>query len=90
MEEKKTIVVLQEDGSQKEAEVIAIFNLETTNRDYIMYTLNEIDENNMVRIYTSVLVEKDGVYGFEAIKNDEEWTSVKEAMKQMAKDGKIE
>ena len=87
MEEKQTIVVLAEDGTEKEAEVLTVFNMKSTGKDYILYTLNETDENDMVRIYASVLVEKDGTYSFEVIESDEEWAQVKDVMKQMAKAG---
>ncbi len=90
MEDKQTIIVLTEDGTEKEAEVLTLFNMKTTGKDYILYTLNEPDENDMVRIYASILVEKDGTYSFEIIESDEEWVQVKEIMKQMAKAGQEE
>ncbi|MDD4624133.1 MAG: DUF1292 domain-containing protein [Bacilli bacterium] len=90
MEEKQTIIVLAEDGTEKEAEVLTVFNMKSTGKDYILYTLNEPDENDMVRIYASILVEKDGTYSFEVIESDEEWVQVKDVMKQMAKAGQEE
>jgi uncharacterized protein YrzB (UPF0473 family) len=87
MEDKKTIIVVEEDGTEKEAEVLAVFNMKSTGKDYILYTLNEVDENNMVKIYASILLEKDGVYSFAVIESDEEWAQVKDVMKQMAKAG---
>lgn len=90
MEEKQTIIVLAEDGTEKTAEVLTVFNMKTTGKDYILYTLNEPDENDMVRIYASILVEKDGTYSFEIIESDDEWAQVKEIMKQMAKAGQEE
>ena len=90
MEEKQTIIVLAEDGTQKEAEVLTVFNMKSTGKDYILYTLNEPDENDMVRIYASILVEKDGTYSFEIIESDDEWAQVKDIMKQMAKAGQEE
>jgi uncharacterized protein YrzB (UPF0473 family) len=90
MEDKKTIIVVGEDGSEKEAEVLAVFTMKSTGKDYILYTLNEVDENNMIKIYASTLIEKDGVYTFDVIESDEEWTQVKDVMKQMAKAGKEE
>ena len=55
------------------------------NKNYILYTLNEVDENEMVKIYASELIEKDNMYSLAAIESDEEWTAVKEVMKDIAK-----
>ncbi len=87
MDQKQKIIVLAEDGTEKEAEVLTVFNMKSTGKDYILYTLNEVDENDMVRIYASILVEKDGTYSFEIIESDDEWILVKDVMKQMAKAG---
>ncbi len=84
-ENKRTIVVLDEEGKEREAEVLSVFSLSENGKKYIIYTLNEKDENNMVKIYVSILNEKDGMYTFEAIESDEEWTQVKTVMKQIAK-----
>jgi uncharacterized protein YrzB (UPF0473 family) len=84
---KRVLVVLEEDGTEKEAEVLSVFTLKSNGKKYIIYTLNEKDENNMVKIYASVLVEKDGMYTFESIESDDEWSQVKDVMKQIAKAG---
>lgn len=86
-ENKKKIIVLDENGKESEAEVLTIFTLKGNNKQYMLYTLNETDENSMVKIYASRLLEKDGVYSFETIEDDNEWTQVKDAMKQIAKAG---
>lgn len=90
MDQKQTIIVLAEDGTEKEAEVLTVFNMKSTGKDYILYTLNESDENDMVRIYASILIEKDGTYSFDVIESDDEWAQVKDVMKQMAKAGQEE
>ena len=86
MNEKKiTIVVLDESGNEKEAEILSAFTIKKYNKNYILYTLNEVDENEMVKIYASELIEKDNMYSLAAIESDEEWTAVKEVMKDIAK-----
>ena len=54
-------------------------------KDYILYTLNEVDENEMVKIYASELIKKDNMYSLAAIESDEEWAAVKEVMKDIAR-----
>ncbi len=86
-EKKRTLVVLDEAGNEKEAEILSAFNIKKFSKDYILYTLNEIDENDMIKIYASELIEKDNMYTLGPIESDEEWASVKEVMKDIAKKG---
>ena len=86
MEDKKsTIVVIDESGNEKEAEILRAFTIKKYSKDYILYTLNEIDENEMIKIYASELIKKDNMYSLGAISSDEEWVAVKEVMKNIAK-----
>lgn len=82
---KRTMVVLDESGNEKEAEVLSAFSVKKYNKNYILYTLNEVDENEMIKIYASELIEKDNMYSLGAIESDEEWAAVKEVMKEVAK-----
>ena len=84
-DKKRTMIVLDESGNEKEAEVLSAFSIKKYNKNYILYTLNEVDENSMVKIYVSELIEKDNMYSLGAIESDEEWTAVKEVMKEVAK-----
>lgn len=84
-DKKRTIIVLDESGNEKEAEILSAFSIKKYNKNYILYTLNEIDENEMIKIYASELIEKDNMYSLGAIDSDEEWTAVKEVMKEVAK-----
>lgn len=82
---KRKIVVLDETGNEKEAEILSAFTLKKYSKDYILYTLNEVDENEMVKIYASELIQKDNMYSLGPIESDEEWAAVKEVMKDIAK-----
>lgn len=84
-DKKRTIIVLDESGNEKEAEILSAFSIKKYNKNYILYTLNEVDENEMVKIYASELIEKDNMYSLGAIDSDEEWSAVKEVMKEVAK-----
>lgn len=83
--DKRTMIVLDESGNEKEAEVLSAFSVKKYNKNYILYTLNEVDENSMVKIYASELIEKDNMYSLGVIDSDEEWAAVKEVMKEVAK-----
>ena len=53
MEENKTIKIFDENGVEKEVEVIAYFTLTMNNKDYLIYTENKEDANGNVEVYTS-------------------------------------
>ena len=49
----KKIYTTTKDGRKIEYDVILTFKNEITNKDYIVYTDNQIDNQNKLRIYQS-------------------------------------
>jgi uncharacterized protein YrzB (UPF0473 family) len=84
--EKEKFVVVDEDGNKKDAERVSLFKLKGSDKTYIVYTFNEVDDN-MIKLYVAILNDKDGVYSLENITDNDEWTKVKNAMKKIAKEG---
>lgn len=74
------------DGVKKEAEVVLCF--EINNKQYIIYTFNETDENNMVALYSSEMVQNNEKTELCGIKTEEEWAMVKDVMKEIVVDWK--
>ena len=90
MEENKYITYIAEDGSEQEAEVVMCFEAGEPAKKYIIYTFNEKDKNNMVVIYSAILVEDGNEYRIENIVDENEWSMVKEVMRDVvvnSKDG---
>jgi len=85
VEEKEMVVVIDKDGKEREAEVLVTFKINKFNKEYILYTFDETDENEMVKIYASTLVEKGDMFSFEAIETPEEWATIKDVMRDMAR-----
>lgn len=85
--EKEKFILVDETGTKKDAERLSLFKLKENNKIYIVYTLNEIDENDMIKLYVAILNDTDGVYSLQNIEEDAEWTTVKDAMRKIAKDG---
>ena len=71
--------LLRTDGSKISADLISKFeiNINNTNRKYILYTTNEIDQNGLIRIQASEIVEGKLI----KIASDEEWDAVKNVMR---------
>ena len=85
--EREKFIIVDETGTKKDAERLSLFKLKDADKTYITYTFNEIDENEMIKLYVAILKENDGVYSLENIEDNDEWTKVKEAMRKIAKEG---
>lgn len=85
--QKEKFVIVDESGTKKDAERLSLFKLKENDKTYIVYTFNEVDENEMIKLYVAILNDKDGLYSLENITDNDEWTKVKDAMRKIAKDG---
>lgn len=85
--EKEKFVIVDEGGVKKNAERLSLFKLKDNEKTYIVYTFNEVDENDMIKLYVAILNDNDGVYSLENITDGDEWIKVKDAMRKIAKDG---
>ena len=80
----KLIYIINEDGVRGEATILAKFRLANQN-DYMVYSLNELNEEGMIKIYVTGLIEANGVYSSREITTDEEWNNLKSILKTLAK-----
>lgn len=85
--QREKFVLIDDTGEKKDAERLSLFKLKDNDKTYIVYTFNEVDENDMIKLYVAILLDKDGVYSLENITDQDEWTNVKDAMRKIAKDG---
>ena len=85
MNDKIMFFVINEEGIREDAQILAKYKLSNGN-NYITYTYNEINDNNMIKIYsTGVIKENDG-YSYKEIVTNEEWDEIKAIMKEIARD----
>ncbi|MEG0137864.1 MAG: DUF1292 domain-containing protein [Bacilli bacterium] len=88
MENKEMIKIIDEQGTEKEVEVVAYFTLKTNNKDYLIYTENKVDASGNVEVYTSeVLTQADGTLDLKGVDDDSVWVEIKKVMLDIAKDG---
>ena len=78
------IYIIDESGMRVDARILAKFKLENDNK-YIVYTLDEINAEGMIKIYVTGLVEENGAYSYKEITTDEEWTNLKGILKGLAR-----
>ena len=85
MGNKIMFYVINEEGIREDARMLAKYKLSNGN-SYITYTYDEINDNNMIKIYSSGIVVDNGNYSYKEIATDEEWNEIKEVMKSIARD----
>ena len=63
------------------AELVSYFELVDTGKKYVFYTLNEVVENGLIKMYVSE-VSSDGATLAQTM-SDDEWATLKSIMKSM-------
>lgn len=71
-------------GQKVQADIITVFKVNETNKDYIVYTFNEKTPDNNYKTYTSRIRENDGRYFLDSITDEEEWEKVKSITMKIA------
>ena len=88
-EQKKVITIVDENGNEKEADVLLYFKLNESDKEYLIYTFNEVAGDDLVAVHASAVSKnEDGTPVLAAVESDEEWTKIKETMRQVIKDNK--
>ena len=71
-------------GQKVQADIITVFKVNETNKDYIVYTFNEKTPDNNYKTYTSRIRETNGNYFLDSITDEEEWDKVKSITMKIA------
>ena len=71
----KKIYTTTKDGRKIEYDVILTFKNELTNKDYIVYTDNKIDNQNKLRIYAAIYNPLTNKF-LEVPESKEEWNEI--------------
>ena len=83
--EKKMMSVVAYDGSIEEYEVILAFEFKDTQKEYVIYTKNEKDENDNVTVYVSHVDRSSGEPKLLGVEEEEEWNKVKDVLRELSK-----
>ena len=87
MEEKDVIKITDENGVEKEVEVINFFTLNSNGKKYMTYTENEEDAKGNVIVYTAEVVETEDEVELVGITDPKVLEEVKEVMIDIVKMG---
>lgn len=84
--EKKIMSIVSEDGSKEDVEVIIAFEFKDTNKEYVVYTKNEKDENGNVTVYVSNVDRSSGEAKLLGVESENEWNRIKDVLRELSKD----
>ena len=83
--EKKIMSIVAEDGSIEEVEVILAFEFKDTNKEYVIYTKNEKDENDNITVYVSHVDRSSGEPRLLGVEDEDEWNRIKDVVRELSK-----
>ncbi len=87
MEEKakNTFEIINDEGKKIECEVLFTFDSDETNKSYIAYTDNSLDEQGNVRVYASSYDKTGENKELSPIETDKEWAIIESIFSELQK-----
>ncbi len=85
-DDSRMMSIVLEDGSVDEVEFLLSFKFTDNNKEYMIYTKNESDDNGNVTIYVAS-VERNGDSDpkLGGVDSEDEWTRIKNVLKELSK-----
>lgn len=77
MNEEMTFKMIDENGKEKECEVLFTFESDETHKNYMVYTDNTSDEAGNTRVFASIFDPKNPNSKLLPIETEEEWSIIK-------------
>ena len=78
------IIIVNQDETEIEAEIVTYLNSKDSMNQYLVYTKGENQPNGDVIIYISKIKEEDDITKLEEIVDDDEWKDVQKLLKEIA------
>lgn len=85
MDKKNIMVTTLPDGTKEEVEVLLAFKFNDNNKEYVIYTKNEVDDNGNVTIYISNVTRDSEGVTLTTVADDNEWTRIKNVLRELSK-----
>ena len=83
--EKKVMSIVSNDGAIENVEVILAFEFKDTNKEYVVYTKNEKDENGNITVYVSNIDRSGEEPKLLGVENENEWKKIKDVLRELSK-----
>ena len=82
-EEKMNFTVIDDNGKEIECEVLFTFESDETNKNYIVYTDNTIDEEGNTKVYASIYEPDQEDLKLTPIETEKEWKIVETILNEL-------
>ena len=86
--ENNKFVMIDENGQEREYDVLFTFESEETNKNYIAYTDNTIYETGNVEVYASIYNPGDPQTKLEPIESEKEWKVIETILETLQEEVK--
>lgn len=80
-------ITIVNNGVTQSVELISFFEIVSTGKKYLFYTLNEKVENGLVKMYAASATNVGSTFTLENDMSDDEWNSLKVVMKTILTGG---
>lgn len=81
-DEKMTVIAPGTNGEPVEYDVLFTFDSDVTDKSYIAYTDNTLDENGNIKVYASIY-DPDNLENLSDIETEEEWNLVNNVLNRI-------
>ena len=85
MNNNKTMIITMPDGTQDTVETLLTFKFNDNNKEYVIYTKNEVDDNGNVTIYISNVVRNGDNVTLTTVSDESEWARIKDVLRDLSK-----
>ena len=82
-EEKMSFTVIGDNGKEIECEVLFTFESDETNKNYIVYTDNTIDEEGNTKVYASIYEPNQEDLKLTPIETEKEWKIIETILNEL-------
>ncbi len=83
MKDKNSFTVINDEGKEITCDVLFTFDSEETNKSYIVYTDNTLDENKNIKVYASIFDPTDDNTKLEPIETEKEWKIIETILESL-------
>lgn len=90
MEKENIFTIIDNNGKERQCEVLFTFESDETKKNYIVYTDNTLDHEGNVRVYASIYNQKDKGVELEPINSEREWKIVETILSSIQEESKKE
>ncbi len=75
--------VFNDEGKEVECEVLFTFDSDETNKSYMVYTDNSVDDDGNTRVYASIYNPNEEKIKLQPIESDKEWKIIETIFKEL-------